>query len=58
MWRSEDMSLIMLTMQKEAAHNTVEMLGDLSLVEFKDVRIRRFGMMQKKFSPKKKKKYS
>lgn len=37
LWRSEDMTLIQMTMQREAAHDTVEALGELGLVEFKDV---------------------
>jgi V-type H+-transporting ATPase subunit a len=37
LWRSEDMTLIQMTMQREAAHDTVDKLGELGLVEFKDL---------------------
>jgi V-type H+-transporting ATPase subunit a len=37
LWRSEDMTLVQITMQREAAHDTVAAFGDLGLIEFKDV---------------------
>ena len=37
LWRSEDMTLVQMTMQRDAAHDTVDKLGELGLVEFKDV---------------------
>ncbi|EFC40495.1 vacuolar proton translocating ATPase [Naegleria gruberi] len=37
MWRSENMVLLEMTMQREAAHQTVERLGELGYVEFKDL---------------------
>lgn len=36
-WRSEDMSLIQIVMQKEAAHETVALLGKTGMVQFIDV---------------------
>jgi hypothetical protein len=36
-WRSEDMSLIQIVMQREAAHETVGQLGKTGLVQFLDV---------------------
>jgi len=36
-WRSENMVLLEMTMQREAAHQTVERLGELGYVEFKDL---------------------
>ncbi|KAL0478360.1 vacuolar ATPase 116 kDa subunit [Acrasis kona] len=35
--RSEDMSLVQLTMQREAAHDTVASFGNLGLIQFKDL---------------------
>ena len=37
MWRSETMVLLEMTMQRESAHHTIERLGELGLVEFKDL---------------------
>ncbi len=37
LWRSEDMVLVQIMMQKEAAHDSVEELGILGQVEFVDV---------------------
>lgn len=36
-WRSEDMLLLQLTMTREACHETVEALGELGMIEFRDV---------------------
>jgi hypothetical protein len=38
LWRSEEMVLLQMMMQKEAAHDSVEQLGHLGAVEFIDVR--------------------
>lgn len=37
LWRSENMILIEMTMQREAVHDTVEALGEAGLVQFNDV---------------------
>mmetsp|Transcript_3667 Transcript_3667/g.5419 ORF Transcript_3667/g.5419 Transcript_3667/m.5419 type:complete len:850 (+) Transcript_3667:23-2572(+) len=37
LWRSEDMILIEMTMQREAVHDTVEALGEAGIVQFNDV---------------------
>lgn len=37
LWRSEDMELIQLYIQNEAAHDTIEELGKLGIVQFRDV---------------------
>jgi V-type H+-transporting ATPase subunit a len=37
LWRSEDMTLVQVTMQREAAHDTVAAFGELGLIEFKDL---------------------
>ncbi|KAL9644879.1 hypothetical protein ABK040_005359 [Willaertia magna] len=37
LWRSESMVLLEMTMQREAAHYTVERLGDIGFIEFKDL---------------------
>lgn len=39
LWRSEPMQLVQLFVQIEAAHATVEELGQLGLIQFRDVRI-------------------
>ncbi len=39
LWRSEDMVLLQIMMQKEAAHDSVEELGYMGSVEFVDVRL-------------------
>lgn len=39
LWRSEEMQLVQLFVQIEAAHATVDELGKLGLVQFRDVRI-------------------
>lgn len=36
-FRSEDMQLVQLFVQVEAAHDTLDELGKLGLIEFKDV---------------------
>lgn len=36
-WRSEDMILIQIVMQREVAHETVTRLMNLDCVQFKDV---------------------
>jgi V-type H+-transporting ATPase subunit a len=38
LFRSEEMSLVQIFLQYEAAHDTVEELGNLGLIQFKDVR--------------------
>ena len=38
LWRSEDMILLQLLLQKEAVHDTVSRLGELGFVQFRDVR--------------------
>jgi hypothetical protein len=38
LFRSDDMSLVQLFIQYEAVRNTVEDLGNLNIVEFRDVR--------------------
>ena len=38
LWRSEDMRLIQMIMQKESAHDIVDELGRTGIVEFRDVR--------------------
>jgi V-type H+-transporting ATPase subunit a len=40
LWRSETMSLVQITMQKEAAFDTVVALGKLGYVQFRDVRLK------------------
>jgi hypothetical protein len=37
LWRSETMSLVLITMQKEAAYDTTSALGKLGYVQFRDV---------------------
>lgn len=37
-WRSEPMHMVQLFIQTEAAHDTVDELGKLGLIEFVDVR--------------------
>ena len=39
LFRSQDMSLVQLFLQAEAAHATMSQLGELELVQFKDVRL-------------------
>jgi len=38
LWRSEEMQLIQLFVQHEAIHDTVDELGKLGLIQFRDVR--------------------
>lgn len=38
LFRSEEMQLVQLIIPAEAAHRTVSCLGDLGLLQFKDVR--------------------
>ena len=37
LWRSEPMQLVQLFVQIEAAHDTVDELGQLGVIEFRDV---------------------
>ena len=37
-FRSEEMSLVQLFVQTDAAHDTVDELGKLGLIQFRDVR--------------------
>jgi V-type H+-transporting ATPase subunit a len=37
LWRSEEMQLMQLFVQIEAAHDTVDELGKVGLVQFRDV---------------------
>lgn len=37
LWRSEEMQLVQLYVQIEAAHDTVDALGELGLIQFRDV---------------------
>lgn len=39
LWRSEEMQLVQLFVQIEAAHATVDELGKLGIIQFRDVRI-------------------
>ena len=41
MWRSQKMQLIQLIVQNDAAHAVVHKLGELGIVEFRDVRAAR-----------------
>ena len=38
LWRSEPMQLVQLFVQIEAAHYTVDELGQIGVVQFRDVR--------------------
>jgi hypothetical protein len=38
LWRSQEMQLIQLYIQKDAAHDTVDELGELGMIQFHDVR--------------------
>lgn len=38
LWRSEPMQLVQLFVQIEAAHHTVDELGQLGVIQFRDVR--------------------
>lgn len=38
LWRSQPMQLVQLFINLEAAHDTVDELGELGLVQFRDVR--------------------
>jgi len=38
LWRSQSMQLVQLFINLEAAHDTVDELGELGLVQFRDVR--------------------
>lgn len=38
LFRSEEMTLVQLFVQIEAAHDTVDELGQLGLIQFRDVR--------------------
>jgi len=40
LWRSQSMQLVQLFINLEAAHDTVDELGELGLVQFRDVRLR------------------
>lgn len=37
LWRSEEMQLVQLFVQIDAAHDTVDELGKLDVIEFRDV---------------------
>lgn len=37
LWRSEEMNLVQLYVQYDAAHDTFDELGELGLVQFHDV---------------------
>ena len=37
LWRSEDMVMIQMHMQREAAHDTILKLGQLGMVQFLDL---------------------
>jgi hypothetical protein len=39
LWRSQEMQLVQLFVQIEAAHDTVDELGELGLIQFRDVRL-------------------
>jgi V-type H+-transporting ATPase subunit a len=39
LWRSEHMQLVQLFVQVEAAHDTVDELGKLGVIQFRDVSI-------------------
>ena len=41
LWRSQPMQLVQLFINLEAAHDTVDELGELGLVQFRDVREKR-----------------
>jgi V-type H+-transporting ATPase subunit a len=43
LWRSEHMQLVQLFVQIEAAHDTVDELGQLGVIQFRDVRTNNFG---------------
>jgi V-type H+-transporting ATPase subunit a len=38
LFRSEEMRLVQLFMSQEAAHDTVDELGELGVIQFRDVR--------------------
>lgn len=38
LWRSQPMQLVQIFINLEAAHDTVDELGELGLVQFRDVR--------------------
>ena len=39
LWRSENMSMIQMFVQYDAAHDTVEELGELGVIQFTDVSV-------------------
>lgn len=39
LWRSEEMQLVQLFFQLEAAYETMDELGELGCIQFKDVRL-------------------
>ncbi len=39
LWRAEPMSLVQLFIQLDAAHDTVDELGKLGILQFRDVRV-------------------
>lgn len=47
LWRSQPMQLVQLFINLEAAHDTVDELGELGLVQFRDVRAK-FWFVSKK----------
>lgn len=38
LWRSDEMELVQLFFQLEAAYDTMDELGELGVIQFKDVR--------------------
>lgn len=40
LWRAEPMALVQLFIQLDAAHDTVDELGTLGIMQFRDVRAR------------------
>lgn len=44
LWRSQEMQLIQLYIQKDAAHDTVDELGELGNIQFHDVSDKKRGI--------------
>eukprot|EP01080_Neovahlkampfia_damariscottae_P004645 gene4645-8218_t len=51
LWRSEDMILLQLLLQKEAVHDTVSRLGELGFVQFRDLS-QHLPAFSRKYAPK------
>eukprot|EP00983_Pelagomonas_calceolata_P123562 1161021-Pelagomonas_calceolata.AAC.10 len=49
-WRSENMQLVQLMIPAESAHDTVEALGDLGLLQFKDLNAEK-SAFQRTYAP-------